>query len=540
MPRHSITFTVGAYPWIESTDKDVNQLALYRSFLVLPYELSSEVTCEETKDPLPFVSKWIDAKGNRWSKYELPRGEASDSKSVIRFSSEEGVSNKAEVSLGTGISRSTLDEALDEDEGQDESLSLFSSLRNFIDQHIQFMNDLNDFTRSNRLYWQGDCGGLQIRSVHRSVLRWSKSDDKDNAKLALIVKLARDIAKPLGQICESPRVVLRRTREMQNIGRIQEIDSACLRWIARQPGRDIYERAGTRQELLGVVRKEDSDTLENRVVRDLLHRARIECSNYTSVYREYSDHERVRTVAGFRRRIIDWEKNSDIRSAKSLVGNVQPNYVLLHEPKYRKLWDAYQALLSQQKQKDDIWKWRDRTFTESCLCMAMTLLHSLTKRGMLHKSDLLLQHEAITGKFVSNRTEFGPLFYRGASNQHTFLLCSGQSANQRAFISRSFLPLGTDFFIVSPRQAAATYIFPIWCFTEIDTPSFESALTLLEQKLAAIPKSDHIHPTILVFERPDLEKSFFDGRGQVISVGLPVQATYWKFRNGFLDRLANI
>jgi hypothetical protein len=448
------------------------------------------------------------------------------------------------VPLGTGIARSSLDEvldeALDEDVSPVGSFEFYVGLRSFIDQHIQFMNDLNDFQRPNRLYWEGNCGGLQIRSVHRAVLRWSKSESKDNAKLALIVKLARDIAKPLGQICESPRVVLRRTREMQNIGRIQEIDPACLRWIARQPGRDIYERAGTRQELLGVVRKEDSDTLENRVVKDLLHRARIECSNYTSIYREYADYERVRTVSSFRRRIIDLEKHSEIRSAKSLVGHVQPNYVLLHEPKYRKLWDAYQALLSQQKQKDDIWKWRDRTFSESCQCMVMSLIHSLAHRSMLHKSDLLLKHEAITGQFISKRTEYGPLNYQGVGKQRMVLLSTGTSTNQRAFVPRGFLPLGIDFLIVAPHRTAPTALFPFWCFSEIDDQTLESGLMLLENKLAAIPRSDHIYPTIFVFERPDLEKRFFHGRGHIVSVALPVQTTLERYRDCFLNLLQSI
>jgi hypothetical protein len=498
------------------------------------------VTCEETKDPLPFVGQWVDSKGNRWSKYELPRGGSPDSQTLVRFGNVDGAQNTISVSLGTGIARSTLDEVLDEEDSPADAHKFYAGLKSFIDQHIQFMNDLNDFKRQNRLYWEGNSGELQIRSVHRAVLRWSKSESKDNAKLALIVKLARDIAKPLGQICESPRVVLRRTREMQSIGRIQEIDPACLRWIARQPGRDIYERAGTRQELLGVVRKEDSDTLENRVVKDLLHRARVECSNYTSMYRDYSEYERVRTVSSFRRRIIDWEKHSEIRSAKSLVGHVQPNYVLLHEPKYRKMWDAYQALLSQQKQKDDIWKWRDRTFSESCQCMVMSLIHSLAHRSMLHKSDLLLKHEAITGKFISKGTEYGPLNYQGAGKQRMLLLSAGTSANQRALVPRGFLPLGTDFFVIAPHRHSPTNLFPFWCFSEIDDQTFESGWMLLEKKLATIPKPEHIYPTIFVFERPDLEKQFFHGRGRIVSVASPVQATLERYRDCFLDFLQGI
>ena len=540
MPRQTDLFTVGAYPWVDATDTFVKPSVLYRSFLVLPFELTSEVICAETKDPLPFVNQWIDSKGSRWSKYELPRGETPESRSSVRFGNEEGDQKPISVSLGAGIARSTLDEALDDEESPTGTLLFYAGLRSFIDQHIQFMNDLNDFQRPNRLYWEGNCGGLQIRSVHRAVLRWSKSESKDNAKLALIVKLAREIAKPLGQICESPRVVLRRTRELQNIGRIQEIDAACLRWIARQPGRDIYERAGTRQELLGVVRKEDSDTLENRVVRNLMHRARIECSNYTSIYREYSDYERVQTVASFRHRIIDWEKHSEIRNAKSLIGQVQPNYVLLHEPKYRKLWDAYQALLSQQKQKDDIWKWRDRTFAESCQCMMMSLMHGLAHRSMLHKSDLLLKHEAITGRFIFKDTEYGPLIYRGTRKQRMLLLCAGPSANNRTFIPRGFLPLGTDFFIVAPERNVPTTVLPFWCFSEIDDETFEPGLTLLEKKLDSLPKSEHVYPTIFVFQRSDLEKQFFHGRGRIISVGTPVQTTLDRFRDHFLSLLQGI
>ena len=104
------------------------------------------------KDPLPFVNQWIDSNGSRWSKYELPRGETPDSRSSVRFGSEDGDQKPISVSLGAGIARSTLDEALDDEDSPTGTLLFYAGLRSFIDQHIQFLNDLNDFQRPNRLY----------------------------------------------------------------------------------------------------------------------------------------------------------------------------------------------------------------------------------------------------------------------------------------------------------------------------------------------------------------------------------------------------
>jgi hypothetical protein len=532
MAKSDVAFHVASLPWAEPDSSLVEKASpLHRGFIILPFECSSEVICDTTKDPLPLVGKWIDAARRRWSKFELPRGDSAMAETVIRFQSGiEGSENTVKVSLGPGIARSELDEQLDAEDVVPASLQGYVRIRNFIDQHIQFVNDLNDHLRPNRFYWEGNCNGNQIRSVYRATCRWLNSDDKDNARLALIVKLARDISRTLGQVCEKPRVVLRRTRELQSISRIQEIDPACLRWIARQPGRDIYERAGSRQELLGVVRKEDTDTLENRVVRDLLHRARVECSNYLSIYREFQSHDRVVSVSGFRRSIVDWERNSDIRDAKPLVGFAQPNYVLLHEPKYRKLWDAYLALLSQRKQKDDIWKWRDRTFAESCQFLLLSVLSSLTQRSPFLKSDLVLFHEAISGKFVSDRTQLGPASISLNNKRQSLLICPGNRAASCPFISREFYPWAVDFFLIQPRVGTSHVVVPVWCFTETDPQSFGLGLSMLEKKLATVSSAKSIHPLILTFERPDTEQVFFDGRGRVVSLDTPAQTNLDKLQ----------
>lgn len=525
MPAPKLSFFISSWPWaVPESNRPLSKDKLQRGFVTLPYESGSEIICDETRDPLPLSARWRDSQGNRWSKYELPRGESESASTLLHLALGPVAEHATvQVPLGAGVSRSHLDEILDSDEPVPGALLPFAELRNMVDQHIHFMNDLVDHVHSNRYYWEGSCRGLEVRPVLRAVRAWLKAGEKDSARLALIVKLARDISKLLGQVCESPRVVLRRSREFQNLSRIQEIDAACLRWIARQPGRDIYERAGSRQQLLGVVRKEDTDTLENRVVRDLLHRARVECSNYLSLYHEFQSHDRVRMVRSFRHKIVDWQQNSDIGRAKSLTGPVQPNYVLLHEPKYRKLWDAYQALIAQQRQKDDIWKWRDRTFSESCQMIVLAALASLGRDGQGMKSDVVLQHEAISGTFVSHTTEFGFFSIQGSQSRHSVLLCPGVHSFRCPYIDRSLYPLAADFYLVEVRDRNKAKIFPFWCFSGDVQHTLSEGLESLEKSLATVATPNAVLPKIMVFEQPGLQQDFCRGRGQVVSIANPLQ-----------------
>lgn len=536
---------VAGLPWLEPGDNLAGPLSqnVTRGSLVLPYN-RSPVTCDECKDPLPEVSRWTDSDRISWSRYELPRGDSKRPQSKVFFSLDSATEQQsADFLLGPGISRSLLDEYLETDELESpgevpKSLKSYALQRDLIDTHTEFVNDLCDHVKSNRFYWEGNQGGLAIRSVFRVTSRWLKSDERDTARLALIVKLAREIARVLAHVCDHPRVVLRRTREFQKIAKIQEVDPACLRWLARQPGRDVYERAGARQQLLGVVRKEDTDTPENRVVKDLLHRARLECANYVSIYREFIDHERVRTVMNFRRQIAGWERQSEINRAKRLVGPVQPNYVLLHEPKYRKLWDAYQLLLSQQKQKDDIWKWRDRTFAEICEFAALSVIRKKTRRSPFTRSDVAIEQESITGQFISKLTEPGSARFKTQMGDMQFVFCRGVHANRCPYVPRGFYPLSADFYLITHDGHKAHRIVPVWCLFEPVYESLEPGLCLLEKKLERLPNPSSIRPIILVFDASLEGKTFFGGNGGVVPLGFPMLNWFPLFEQVVLLQLA--
>ena len=116
------------------------------------------------------------------------------------------------------------------------------------------------------------------------VAAWQASFDPTVAPRRLVVRLAEALEDTLRDLARRPRRVLRRRREMQPVATVQQVDAACLRWISRRPGRTVAEKAGSRQEVLAVVRREEHDTLENRVARDVMLRCRLLSRAYLKSY----------------------------------------------------------------------------------------------------------------------------------------------------------------------------------------------------------------------------------------------------------------
>lgn len=104
-----------------------------------------------------------------------------------------------------------------------------------------------------------------------------------------ITRIAKNNFADVDELIRNLRKVLMRVREKVNIGRVQQVDAQCLRWLTRQPGRNAIEKAGSKQEILGVVRVENFNTLENRVLKDFLQRCFDLSSMYLRIYEAKHD-----------------------------------------------------------------------------------------------------------------------------------------------------------------------------------------------------------------------------------------------------------
>ena len=86
-------------------------------------------------------------------------------------------------------------------------------------------------------------------------------------RAGLETTLARELPTVLTQIFDRLRKVLRREREPQPVGRVEQLDAACLRWLTRQPGYTVAQKAGPRQQVLAVVRRPCFDKM---IIRNLV------------------------------------------------------------------------------------------------------------------------------------------------------------------------------------------------------------------------------------------------------------------------------
>lgn len=157
------------------------------------------------------------------------------------------------------------------------------------------------------------------------------------------------------------RKVLARERNKVPIGRVQQVDSHCLRWLTRQPGYSPIEKAGARQEILGVVRRENFDTLENRVLKDFLRR----CLALSSVYLRKNDKVewgKEATIIAVRRLkalCIGAMERPEFEKVKDISSLPQPNYVLQQDRLYSRIWDEYLKILREEDVAERLWNRND-------------------------------------------------------------------------------------------------------------------------------------------------------------------------------------
>jgi hypothetical protein len=143
------------------------------------------------------------------------------------------------------------------------------------------------------------------------------------------------------------------------LSRIQELDAACIRDFARRPGVTAVEKAGPRQRLLAVARREQRDTLENRVTGWVMETAAHLAGDYCSANATFASDAKVREVRAFGRRNAAWGASELLRDVGRLHHHPSgPNYPLQFEPRYKLVWKTYLRLRRERFVKEDAWAWQ--------------------------------------------------------------------------------------------------------------------------------------------------------------------------------------
>ncbi len=509
----------------------------------------AEVTADASRDALPLLGEWTDEKGRSWRCFELPdaglKGDSGPTADVVELTliNRDGRrwTRNGEVSGALPRRADHSTEAVPEhDPAQERSSSSISQgaqpidgsvwiaasekAEELIGRHIDFINGLYDEAKPGGRHWEGDAQGVAIRPAARVIARWRKVGSVEEPRSALIVRLARELPELLTDLCVRPRHVLGRVRQLQPVGRVQEVDATCLRWLARQPGRHVAEKAGVSQRVMGIARVENIDTLENRVVRDLLRRASLACRRYLIEYGHF-DHDRIRSVMRFRRLVRRLAGHTPIGHVRPLIGVPNPNYVLQHDPRYRIAWSAFLQLVRQETMLDNVWRWRQRIWAEDCGLAFLATLRDLSVRGVASGSDMLLHAEQVAGRFLDPRTAVAGWRLSGRADGSVVDLLDGRP-EARHLYAHPFVPHGIGSLrpdhVALRRQVGPDGLFSvagIWTILDfdLDRDRLAERAAAIARSLTQLPGA-HLIRAVLI--QPGLGPIGVDRPGgEVVEVG---------------------
>jgi len=196
-----------------------------------------------------------------------------------------------------------------------------------------------------------------------------KNENDDPAKYALVVDLARlpELIHPIDRITEKPKRVLQRIHDQERIQKVKEVDIKCIIDLARRPGSVLAEKAGAKQRILAIKREENINILENRVTKHCCTLAVKASKRYLNEHKDITikESDRKKDV----QKLFKESKRLPLKSTFSDVANLlepcrQPNYTLMQNPDYYKVWKAYIQLVKNEDLRGDLWKWNRRMWVD--------------------------------------------------------------------------------------------------------------------------------------------------------------------------------
>ena len=193
-----------------------------------------------------------------------------------------------------------------------------------------------------------------------------------NQPLVISVERRYQLKRKLEVIATKLRHQLRRQAELMPLGRIQEMDAYCLRDYTRRPGTNAAEKAGSRQELMGIQRHQDYNTPENKFLVYFCNILHLQCYSYQRGGGTQYGEE----IQAFQRVIDLFKQQPVVRGIQDRQYKfTKPNYVLQQNPIYRSFYQAYLDYLRKRYEKQRIWAFRNNLFSDTVyICLQAAIL----------------------------------------------------------------------------------------------------------------------------------------------------------------------
>ncbi|OHY35004.1 hypothetical protein BCV63_00980 [Cylindrospermopsis raciborskii CS-508] len=278
-----------------------------------------------------------------------------------------------------------------------------------------------------------------------------------DANLPIVISLDKkyQLRRKLELIGDKLRHQLRRQAESMPVGKIQEMDSYCLRDYIRRPGLTAVEKAGSKQELMGIQRYQDFNTPENKFLVYFTRYLHLSCFQY----------ERSGAVQ-FRGEVRKIRLVIDLFQSQPIVNTIQnknyqftkPNYVLQQNATYKSFYQAYLEYVRKRYEKEKLWSFRNSLLADVVYIYFTAALlkfnHVNINAGSLVKSNLI----ADQGCYLTRNQNVTVRVF--LQNQvYVFGL------QKPAEISRGDWVLTLEIHQLDSRELNSTKLeFPIWVF----------------------------------------------------------------------------
>lgn len=312
---------------------------------------------------------------------------------------------------------------------------------------------------------------------------WERAEHEDDPRMAEIIRQAREILPKLKDLEPRIRKVLRRTRELVPLDRVREMDRASMRWLVRQPGSTIAERAGSSQRILATVRRENFDTAENRV----LHAYTVLASDVARQWmKEHPKakasrrYEQVDALYRFCRTFSRLLAELDVMIAEA---GIAPNYVLMQDSNYRAIYQAWLRLLKHQLVIDDLWAWQAETWTDFCVLAVILALHDVEDCELVAQSPIFWRSEASLGRWFDQDNPIA-VFWLKRLNRVVEVHSRPSQARGLLSYARSHVALK----ITDPSRVDVPRTVAVWTPHTLDRIDVKEAVVEANKRLMAIQK----------------------------------------------------
>ena len=337
---------------------------------------------------------------------------------------------------------------------------------------------LNTAYHFRRNILQADHAQPPVVDWLRALRRLEGHDDSDKARQASIVDLAYELPMHLEKVIRQPRRTLKRIRDLERIQRVREVDKACFMNLARRPGLGIAEKAGPSQRILAVRRQETNNTLENRVTRHCCLLIRRAADHYLALHHDVNEQDspRMQAVHKFQSKAVAWGKSEIFAEVTTLTSPCKsPNYVLLQNPHYMRIWNAYRVLVKNEEVRANVWRWKLQLWKEVAKIGFSQLFSSWVKSlsSDEYPVNIPVSEERIIGaergffqgRFLNQDTLPGPFILGSSKKKAGTLYVVDNLGLQAIDLGASNHLMNADFYMIwiGPSERK---VMPIYCRSE--------------------------------------------------------------------------